>query len=739
MTNSELPRRLWLGLVLIVAPLVVVIALEAHEVLGHAPRLTENRQQVAHAFAVITAAQALDHALQDAESGQRGYLLTGDATYLEPYRTGARDAPAYLEKVKELLRDDPDQQRRMPDVEQALSVKLAEMQHTIDLRDREGLDAALKIVHSDAGLDAMRAISGSIGGIIATESGRLAERLVRQSEEERSVADAALLSASIAFAATLVGIAFAVLAFRRILGAQEARGLSEQRFRLLVEGVPDYAMYMLDQEGKITNWNAGAERLKGYRADEILGEHFSRFWTEEDRQSGAPGRALETALRAGRFEAEGWRVRKDGSKFWASFTITPLRDQEVRHIGFAKITRNVTERREQELALEQTRAELAQSQKMDALGQLSGGIAHDFNNLLHVMVNCTEILERKLHGAHADTRQYLEMVKRNASRAAGLTQRMLAFARRQPLEPKPVNPGKLVAGMEDLLQRALGESIALETILGSGAWLISVDANQLEAAILNLAVNARDAMPDGGKLTIETSNLFLDEAYAAPLADLSVGQYALIAVSDTGCGMTQAVLARAFEPFFTTKEPGKGTGLGLSQVYGFIKQSGGHIRIYSEPCVGTTVRIYLPRLLAGDASETWSDTRAAPSSKGAETIVVVEDDEDVRAFTTEVLRELGYDVLPAPDAHAALMLFEEAKEIELLFTDVGLPDGINGGQLAEEVRRRRPSIKVLFTTGYARDAIVHHGRLDPGVQLITKPFTHAGLARKVRQVLDSAS
>jgi CheY-like chemotaxis protein len=292
--------------------------------------------------------------------------------------------------------------------------------------------------------------------------------------------------------------------------------------------------------------------------------------------------------------------------------------------------------------------------------------------------------------------------------------------------------------MVDLLQRALSESIALETVLGGGVWTVSVDGNQLEAAILNLAVNARDAMPNGGKLTIETTNTFLDEAYASQNVEVKPGQYALIAVSDTGSGMSGEVMAKAFDPFFTTKEPGQGTGLGLSQVYGFIKQSAGHVKIYSELGEGTTVKLYLPRLIAAGAEETWHDFPAAQPSAAAEKILIVEDDEDVRVFTSEVLGALGYRVATATDALSALRVLEQEGAIDLLFTDVGLPNGVNGRQLADEIKQRRPSIKVLFTTGYARNAIVHHGRLDPDVHLLVKPFTQAALAQKVRQVLDQA-
>jgi PAS domain S-box-containing protein len=735
MATRGLPGRLWLGLALIVVPFLVLIGLLAYEVVGLAPSLVQSRELVTHTYEVIDTARALERAMQDAERGQRGYLLTGDAAYLEPYRSGARDAPRLLARLFELTRDNPEQQRRSPNLELQVNARLAVLQRVLEIRDRSGLDAARDAMLTDGGLIATRAIDTLIDATVATENGLLGERLTRMGDEERRGADVALWSAVFAFATMAMGIVVALLTFRGVQRAEKAQGLSEQRFRLLVDGVADHAIYTLDPNGNVVDWNAGAQRLKGYSAEEIIGQHFSRFYTEEDRNADVPKRALEAALRDGKHEGDGWRVRKDGSRFWSSVIISPLRDASGRLVGFAKVTRDITERREQQLALEQAHEALAQAQKMEALGQLSGGVAHDFNNLLHVISNCVEIVQRRLYNADAETRQFLDMVKRSASRAASLTQRMLAFSRRQPLQPRPISPNRLVSGMVDLLQRALGESIELETVLGGRTWTVSVDPNQLESALLNLAVNARDAMPGGGKLTIETSNTFLDEVYAAANAEVKEGQYAMIAVSDTGIGMTEEVREKAFDPFFTTKD--SGTGLGLSQVYGFIKQSGGHIKIYSEASQGTTVKLYLPRL-AGVADEDARETGSRLAPIGSERILVVEDDDDVRAFTAEVLRELGYEVLVASDAASALRVLDDGSDVRLLFTDVGLPNGVNGRQLANQVRDRRPEIKVLFTTGYARNAIVHHGRLDPDVELIVKPYTQSALAEKIRRVLDGA-
>jgi PAS domain S-box-containing protein len=379
---------------------------------------------------------------------------------------------------------------------------------------------------------------------------------------------------------------------------------------------------------------------------------------------------------------------------------------------------------------------LRQSQKMEAVGQLTGGIAHDFNNLLQVIIGNLDTLTRTIPPESARLLRAATNAMNGARRAAALTQRLLAFARRQPLDPKPIAVNGLVTGLSELIHRTLGETVAVETVLAAGLWQVEADPNELEAAILNLAVNARDAMPGGGKLTIETSNSHIDEAYAAAHAEVVAGQYVAIAVSDTGAGMDETTVAQAFEPFFTTKPVGKGTGLGLSQVYGFVKQSGGHVKIYSELGQGTTVKLYLPRLTAAVAPVAAAEEPAAPEAASEETVLVLEDDDDVRTYSVEILRELGYRVLEAHDGPSALRLLERSSRIDLLFSDVVLPGGMTGAQVAQEARAFRPDLKVLFTTGYARNAIIHHGRLDKGVQLITKPFSSSELAVKVRDVLD---
>jgi PAS domain S-box-containing protein len=400
----------------------------------------------------------------------------------------------------------------------------------------------------------------------------------------------------------------------------------------------------------------------------------------------------------------------------------------------ATLEQQIVERTQQ---LRKNEDALRQAQKMEAVGQLTGGVAHDFNNLLQIIVGSLETIRRILPTEYGRLHRAAEQGMNGARRAGALTQRLLAFSRRQPLDPKPIDVNILVSGMSDLLHRALGETVSVETVRAAGLWRVEADPNELEAAILNLAVNARDAMPDGGRLTIETANAHIDEGYALSHAEVVPGQYVGISVSDTGTGMDANTVAQAFEPFFTTKPVGKGTGLGLSQVYGFVKQSGGHVKIYSEVGQGTTVRIYLPRLVGQQDEIPAESAMPLPEGTREETVLVVEDDDDVRTHSVESLRDLGYRVIEAHDGPSALRLLERQPRVDLLFTDVVLPSGMTGAQVAAQARALRPNLKVLFTTGYARNAIIHHGRLDKGVQLITKPFTFADLAAKVRDVLDA--
>ena len=402
-----------------------------------------------------------------------------------------------------------------------------------------------------------------------------------------------------------------------------------------------------------------------------------------------------------------------------------------------------SERLQQEVSRrESTEQALRQAQKMEAVGRLSGGIAHDFNNMLTVILGNIDMASRRIGDDNPRIQRLLDSARQASERAATLVQRLLAFSRQHPQEVKSVDINRLVQSMSELVRRTIGETVTIQTVLAGGLWKVAVDPNQLENAILNLAVNARDAMPDGGRMTIETANSYLDEAYVAANSEdrFTAGQYVLLAVTDTGAGMSREVRERAFEPFFTTKPTGMGTGLGLSMVYGFLKQSNGHIKIYSEPGEGTAIKLYFPRIAEQRGLPDWTErtwARPAPGARGSETILLVEDDEEVRKFSAEVLFEQGYAVHAAGDGASALRLLESEANISLLFTDVVLPGGMNGRQLADEARRRKPELKVLYATGYTRNAIIHQGRLDAEVELLTKPFTADALARKVRQVLNA--
>jgi len=532
-------------------------------------------------------------------------------------------------------------------------------------------------------------------------------------------------------AGTLFGFAKITRDLTERKAAEEELRVSEQRFRLLVQSVTDYAIYMLDPEGRISSWNAGAERFKGYAADEIIGQHFSRFYSDEDREAGIPSHALETARREGRFEAEGWRIRKDGSRFWATVIIDPIRDDQGTLIGFAKVTRDLSEKR----AMEE---QLRQSQKMEAVGQLTGGIAHDFNNLLTGISGSLEMMQARMaQGRAAEFDRYLMAAQGAVKRASALTHRLLAFSRRQTLDPKPTNINRLLASLEELVRRTMGPGVEIEIVGASGLWPTLIDPNQLENAVLNLCINARDAMPDGGKLTIETANRWMDERTAST-QDLPVGQYVSLCVTDTGTGMAPEVIAKAFEPFFTTKPTGEGTGLGLSMIYGFARQSGGQVRIYSEVGQGTTMCLYLPRHNEADVEEEDIPLGPAiePSGEG-EVVLVIDDEPTIRMLVAEVLAESGYAVIEAPDGPTGLRILESNTKIDLLITDVGLPGGLNGRQVADAARVTRPELKVLFITGYAENAIIRRGRLENGMFVLTKPFQMEVLADRIRKIIEN--
>jgi PAS domain S-box-containing protein len=489
--------------------------------------------------------------------------------------------------------------------------------------------------------------------------------------------------------------------------------LSTSRADLLIQAITDYAIYMLDPGGIVSSWNPGAERLKGYRPDEIMGQHFSRFYTDEDRERGIPVCALATALTDGRFEAEGWRVRKDGSRFWANVVIDPIHDERGKHVGFAKITRDLTERRQAQEALERTREQLFQAQKMESIGQLSGGVAHDFNNILAAILGSLRLAQRKMAEGQ-DVGRFLDNAVQAAQRGATLTQRMLAFARKQELKIEPVDVTDIIRDMTELLGRTIGPGVTVRTTFPLGMPAVMVDRAQLELALVNLVVNARDAMPDGGEIAIGAESCSVED---------DPRRFVCLAISDEGDGMDAETLARAVEPFFTTKGVGKGTGLGLSMVQGMVEQCGGRFSLESQPGQGTRARIWLP---AADcqALAPHPPLAAAPTTRPL-CILAVDDDPIVLLNTATVLADMGHRVLQAESGEVALALLAE-HQVDLLLTDYAMPV-MSGGDLVERARQTDRDLRIIVVSGYAD--VPTGAVLD--VPRLAKPFTDAELAEAI--------
>jgi PAS domain S-box-containing protein len=506
----------------------------------------------------------------------------------------------------------------------------------------------------------------------------------------------------------------------------EALQESELHFRLLVDAVADYAIYMLDPNGLVSTWNRGAQRIKGYSQDEIIGKHFSQFYTPEDRVAGIPEKALAQARDGTPFEAEGWRIRKDGSRFWASVSLSAVRDQGGTLIGFAKVTRDVTERQQSLESLKRAHERLAQSQKLEMLGQLTGAIAHDFNNLLMVISANAQLLRRRL--VDPFSLRAIESVELAASRGETLTRRLLTFARRQDLNPIVIDLAERLGALRDVLDSSAGQNIRLVLETPPQLSSVLVDVPEFELALVNLVVNARDAMPDGGMIMIVAENVSLTSAEG--LDDLT-GDFVSVRISDTGSGIDPEVLPRVFEPFFTTKGPEKGTGLGLSQVYGFARQSNGTVRIASSP-EGTAVTIFLPRAIGSVVSP--ADRDQAKVQRGSDRILVVEDNREVQKATTVFLEELGYQVSQADNADAALDYLVKDAGIDLVLSDIVMEGTINGLGLAQRIRVLYPHIAVLLTSGY----VPATQTLDNTVKILRKPYTLATLSAAVHDALDRA-
>lgn len=496
---------------------------------------------------------------------------------------------------------------------------------------------------------------------------------------------------------------------------------SERSFRLLVEGVADYALYMLDPAGFITSWNIGGERIKGYSPKEILGQHFSRFYTETDRANGKPSRALGIAHAQGRYEEEGWRVRKDGTFFWASVIIDAIRENG-KLVGFAKITRDITERRDAQLKLEQMQRQLAESQKLDALGQLTGGVAHDFNNLLMVISGSVYTL-KKGTSEDAKLQRAVAAIEAATKRGATLTSQLLTFARRQSLNPQPVDLADRIEAVREVLKTGVGSSVTLAFDIEHGVWTVRVDVAEMETALVNLVINARDAMPSGGTVLVTAHN----QTVTGEPAD---GEYVAVSVEDAGVGIAPDVLSRVFDPFFTTKPIGKGTGLGLSQVHGFAHQAGGTVKVESELGKGTRVTILLPReQLRPQAAD-----GEAVSISGSGTVLLVEDNPDVASVSAGLLEQLGYTVRRALDADTALLEIEH-DEIDLVFSDIVMPGKMDGVGLAHRLREIRPDLPVLLATGYSEAAVNVRGDFA----ILRKPYEIHQLSEAISKLLLSSA
>ena len=582
-----------------------------------------NGESVRHTLHVLNEVHKLFSLVEGAESGERGYLITGNQSYLAPYEEARRNVSASIDDLADLIVDNPEQTKKLAELRPVVAERMQIISAIIDHVRAGKVQEAVELIKSGRGKELMDRIRSMVADIVTVE-----DRLLSQRE-------AALASATFAVEGGvlfLIAVMFALAIFSIFQAQQQSSAL-----------------------------------VSSSEALQIADSHLMEETTRRE--------AVEAKLR--------------------------------------------------------------QAQKLEAIGQLTGGIAHDFNNMLSVVIASLNLLKRRLARGEGGYEQFINSAVDGAERAANLTHRLLAFSRTQPLTPSPIDANEFVAGMSNLLHRTLGEHVRVNAVLAKELWLTEADPNELENAVVNLAVNARDAMPNGGSLTIETANCDIDEAYASANASARPGQYVRLTVTDTGSGMAPETVARAFDPFFTTKAIGKGTGLGLSQVYGFVKQSGGHVSIDSEPGHGTSIKLYLPRYLGADQAVAMGAKRSerCPAGTHEEIVLVVEDEESARDVAVECLKELGYTVLQADSARSAMEILVDQPDITLLMTDIVMP-GDNGAKLAEQARRRRPDLKVLFMSGYTRDAINSGQKIDPGIQFLSKPFTLDQAARKIRETLD---
>jgi len=846
-TRSTLNRRLQLAFGSAILILLGVGAI-SYRAMGVSD---ESYRWVRHTHEVLENLQGLLSAMQNAESSYREFVITGNEQSLQPYRDSMARSRQKEAIIRNLTEDNPGQQLQVSTLER-LAVQMTQYAETvIDLRRTKGLEAAADSIRSGG---SQRRI-GEYGNAIRTmQDEELRLLVLHDADSSRRSGQ----TKTILILGTILGLLIAAVAgwnvrrdnSRREI-AEEALRDSEEKYRTLIYGVQDYGIVMLGPQGEFVSWSPGSEQMTGCTFEELADRDFSYFFPQEDIQRGRPAEILQLAAASGRYEDQGTRVRKDGSRFQVRATFTALRDKAGNLRGFSVISRDLTQSAESEakyrglleaapdamvvvnqvgeIVLLNVQAEkqfgynrdelvgqkvtsiipegfaerliadgtrstaealaqqigtgielygrrkyggdfpieimlsplesaegilvtaairditerkhleqmLRQAQKMEAIGQLAGGVAHDFNNLLGVILGYSELLLERL-GLNYSERNDIEEIQKAGIRAALLTRQLLAFSRKQVIQPKVLDLNAVVAGAEKLLRRLIGENIELLVVLNPTLDRVKADSGQLEQIIMNLAVNSRDAMPDGGKLIIETSSIEIDEHYAAQHASLLPGPHVMLAVTDTGCGMDTETKAHIFEPFFTTKEFGKGTGLGLATVYGIVKQSGGSIWVYSEPGFGTTFKIYLPCVDPILEIASPSD-RVEKVDKGSQTILIVEDDAALLQVTRRSLEEVGYAILAARSAAEAIHISESHPgPIHLMVTDVIMP-GMSGDKLASYLSSLRPQMKVLYVSGYTDNTIVHQGVLEPGLAFLQKPFSPKILARKVGELLSTQS
>jgi two-component system, cell cycle sensor histidine kinase and response regulator CckA len=701
-------------------------------------RVHESEAWISHSYQVIQRMEALLSDIKDGEGAQRGYLLTGIESFLESYPKDATSFSRHLSDLRNMSVDNPNQQQRLRALDDVVTRKMDHMDKTISIRRTKGLPAAMESIIPGTGKKLMDEIRAIADGFKDEERSLLKTRLDNRNAEMQWLAN-------------LVGVLFAGLLGMLLVLLSQARmraraeetirrtstqlHQSEERFRLLVEGVKDYALYMLDPDGKVVTWTPSAARIHGYEADEIMGAHFGRFYSEEDLAAKKPHIVLSVAAAEGHFQSEGWQMKKDGTPFWANILVTPIKSSTGAIQGFSKLVRDDTEQKKTQEMLHLKEQELYQARKMEAVGRLAGGVAHDFNNLMTGIIGLSQdiLLDKEVQNRRDD----VEEIVKAAQRATHLTKQLLAFSRRQFAAPVVLNLNELIVDMQKMLRRLIGEDVELTTMLDPRAGNIKADPGQIEQIIVNLVLNSKDAMKGGGKITIETSNADLTADYVKRHFEIKPGAYVMMVVSDTGSGIDPAIQPQIFEPFFTTKEKDKGTGLGLATVYGIVKQNGGDIFLYSHPGQGTIFKIYLPRVNDPKPAERHKDA-AAQMPRGTETILIVEDEEVVRRVATRALTAQGYKVLEARSGKDALEISAAYSDpIHLLLTDVVMP-GINGRQLAEMLEPQRLDMRVLYMSGYTENIIVTRGILKSGIAFLEKSFTAETLCQKVREVLDSS-